>query len=145
MINLFAPGLAAEAVITALGLTPHPEGGHYRETWRDHPADGRRGAASAIFFLLAAGEESAWHKVDAAELWLWHAGAPLRLEISPPRSAFHLGVDLSLGQTLQGIVPAGAWQTARSLGTWTLVSCIVAPAFDFAGFTLAPPGWTPPG
>ncbi|HUC17649.1 MAG TPA: cupin domain-containing protein [Acetobacteraceae bacterium] len=145
MTDLFSPGLAAKTVIASLGLAPHPEGGHYRETWRDRPADGRRGAASAIFFLLAAGEESAWHKVDAAELWLWHAGAPLRLEIAPPRAALHLGADPSAGQTLQGIVPAEAWQSARSLGAWTLVSCIVAPAFDFAGFTLAPPGWMPPG
>jgi uncharacterized protein len=145
MTNLFSPGLTAETVIATLGLAPHPEGGHYRETWRDNPADGRRGAASAIFFLLAAGEESAWHKVDAAELWLWHAGAALRLEIAPRRVALHLGADLSAGQTLQGIVPAGMWQRARSIGAWTLVSCIVAPAFDFAGFTLAPPGWTPPG
>jgi uncharacterized protein len=144
MINLASPGLQAQAVIAAFGLAPHPEGGHYRETWRDCPADAARGRASAIFFLLAAGEESAWHKVDAAELWLWHAGGPLALEIARTRSTLHLGNDLAAGQMLQGIVPPAAWQRARPLGAWTLVSCVVAPAFTFAGFTLAPAGWAPP-
>jgi uncharacterized protein len=148
MINLAAPRLSADAVIAALGLKPHPEGGHYRETWRDSgrdPGAARvRGAASAILFLLAAGEESAWHRVDAAELWLWHAGTPLALELSPPRTTLPLGPDLAAGQSLQGIVPALAWQRAQPLGPWALVSCIVAPAFEFAGFTLAPPGWSPP-
>lgn len=143
-IDLATQGLAADRVIAALGLAPHPEGGHYRETWRERPADGGRGAASAILFLLAAGEESAWHKVDAAELWLWHAGAPLALEFSPPRTTLRLGPNLAHGETLQGIVPARCWQSARPLGAWTLVSCIVAPAFEFNGFALAPPGWSPP-
>jgi predicted cupin superfamily sugar epimerase len=145
MIDLSRPGLEARAVIAALGLAPHPEGGHFRETWRDRPAGGGRGAASAILFLLAAGEESAWHKVDAAEIWLWHAGSPLMLEISPPRSVVRLGPDMAAKEALQGIVPANAWQSARSLGAWTLVSCIVAPAFEFSGFTLAPSGWAPEG
>lgn len=144
-IDLATQGLAADQVIQALGLAPHPEGGHYRETWRERPAKGGRGAASAILFLLAAGEESAWHKVDAAELWLWHAGAPLALELSPPRTALRLGPNLAEHETLQGIVPAECWQSARTLGAWTLVSCVVAPAFAFDGFTLAPLGWTPPG
>ncbi len=143
MIDLRDAGLPAGAVIRALDLRPHPEGGHYRETWRDTPADGGRGAGTAILFLLAAGERSHWHRVDAAELWLWHAGAPLRLRVGSERT-LELGPDLAAGQGLQGLVPRDAWQAAESLGAWTLCSCVVAPAFDFAGFTLAPPGWEPP-
>ena len=149
MPNLRDPATPAEAIIAALGLQPHPEGGHYRETWRDTPADGTRGAGTAILFLLRAGERSHWHRVDAAELWLWHAGAPLRLLREP-------GPDLTLGpnlaprdgqqaETLQGLVPAQAWQAAEPLGAWALVSCTVSPAFRFEGFELAPPGWAPPG
>lgn len=132
-------------MIAALALRPHPEGGHYRETWRDAPASGR-GAGTAILFLLRAGEASHWHRVDAAELWLWQGGAPLALRISPDSHGIaqhRLGPNLAAGESLQGVVPAGAWQAAASLGAWTLVSCVVAPAFDFAGFTLAPPGWHP--
>jgi uncharacterized protein len=133
-------------VIAALGLAPHPEGGHYRETWRDVPAAGGRGAGTAIHFLLAAGERSHWHRVDAAELWLYHAGDPLALHLAEDAAAARtltLGPDLGAGQVLQGIVPRDAWQAATPLGRWTLVSCVVAPAFQFAGFTLAPPGWSP--
>ncbi len=133
-------------VIAALGLLPHPEGGHYRETWRDLPAAGGRGVGTAILFLLHVGERSHWHKVDAAELWLWQAGAPLDLQVSADSrrsESQHLGPDLGAGESLQGVVPAGHWQAATSLGAWSLVSCLVAPAFDFTGFTLAPPGWQP--
>jgi predicted cupin superfamily sugar epimerase len=132
-------------VIQALDLRPHPEGGHYRETWRDAPVEGGRGTATVILFLLAIGERSHWHRVDAAELWLWHAGAPLRLEMSDGegREQRLLGPDLAAGAALQAVVPAGHWQTAESLGLWTLVSCVVAPAFQFSGFELAPPGWEP--
>jgi len=133
-------------VIAALGLLPHPEGGHYRETWRDRPDTGGRGAGTAILFLLQAGERSHWHKVDAAELWLWQAGAPLTLQISADSrrsKSRRLGPNLGAGESLQGVVAAGSWQAATSLGAWSLVSCVVAPAFDFAGFTLAPPGWQP--
>jgi predicted cupin superfamily sugar epimerase len=132
-------------VIQALDLRPHPEGGHYRETWRDAPVEGGRGTATVILFLLAIGERSHWHRVDAAELWLWHAGAPLRLEMSDGegRELRLLGPDLAVGTALQAVVPAGHWQTAESLGLWTLVSCVVAPAFQFSGFELAPPGWEP--
>ena len=133
-------------MIRALDLRPHPEGGHYRETWRDDPPDGGRGAATAILFLLAAGERSHWHRVDAAEIWLWHAGAPLRLGLSADgKSRAHrtIGPDLAAGAALQGVVPAGFWQAAESLGAWTLVSCVVAPAFAFSGFELAPPAWQP--
>lgn len=143
MPDLRDPGLPAEAVIAALRLQPHPEGGHYRETWRDSPATGR-GAGTAILFLLAAGESSHWHQVDASELWLWQAGAPLELRLAPARW-LRLGPHLAVGETLQAVVPPFVWQAAASLGAWSLVSCVVAPAFDFAGFTLAPPGWEPPG
>ncbi len=136
----------ASDVIRLLGLAPHPEGGHYRETWRDDPDDGRRGAGSAIYYLLQAGEVSAWHRVDAAEIWHWYAGAPLVLTISPnghDAEAHHLGPELMARQRPQQIVPAGAWQTAESLGAWTLVGCTVSPAFTFEGFELAAPDWRP--
>ncbi len=142
-IDLRDPALPADAVRAALGLLPHPEGGHYRELWRDAPAHGGRGAATSILFLLAAGERSHWHKVDAAEIWLWQAGAPLALGLAGAEQ--RLGPDLAAGEMLQAVVPAGAWQAAASLGNWSLVSCIVAPAFEFAGFELAPPGWAPGG
>jgi predicted cupin superfamily sugar epimerase len=131
--------LAVEDIRKALALAPHPEGGWYRETWRDVPTNrADRGAATAILFLLAADETSAWHRVDAAEIWLWHAGAPLELcsgDMAAPATT-HLG-PLWPDQNLQAVVPAGIWQAARSTGAWTLVSCIVAPAFSFSGFELA--------
>jgi len=134
---------SADAVRKALGLLPHPEGGHYREIWRDLPASGGRGACTSILFLLAAGERSHWHRVDAAEIWLWQAGAPLALRIGAAEQ-LRLGADLAGGEVLQGIVPVRAWQAAHSLGAWSLVSCVVAPAFEFSGFELAAPGWSPP-
>jgi uncharacterized protein len=133
-------------VVAALGLRPHPEGGHYRETWRDAPPDGRRGAGTAILYLLAAGERSHWHRVDAAEGWHWHAGAALELDLSADGSAverLRLGPDLGAGERPFALVPAGCWQAARSLGAWTLVGCTVSPAFHFEGFEMAPPGWAP--
>lgn len=132
-------------VRSVLDLAPHPEGGCYRETWRDQPESGERGVGTAILFLLEAGEYSRWHRVDAAELWIWQAGAPLELRIGgegPVRSLM-LGPDLASGQQLQGLVPARLWQDARSLGAWTLASCVVMPAFRFDGFEVAPEGWTP--
>jgi len=143
--DLRNPGLAAEAVIAALGLQPHPEGGHYRETWRDAPAGGARGAGTAILFLLAAGERSHWHRVDAAEGWHWHAGAPLALRVSDggPPALHRLGPDLGAGEGLFATVPPGWWQAAESLGAWSLVACTVSPAFTFEGFEMAPPGWEP--
>lgn len=148
MIDLRDASLDAQAVREALGLAPHPEGGAYREIWRDAPDGGKRGAATSIFFLLAADESSHWHRVDAAELWIWQAGAPLALELSATKGQIEtisLGPDLGAGQKLQAVVPAGAWQAAKSLGAWTLVCCVVAPAFEFSGFELAPPGWSPGG
>ena len=145
MIDLRDSTLGADAVIRALGLRPHPEGGHYRETWRDEPS-GTRGMGSAIHFLLGADDLSEWHRVDADELWIWQGGAHLVLTTSPDghdARASHLGPDLGMRQSLQILVPRGHWQTAVSLGAWTLVSCVVVPAFRFEGFEMAPPGWRP--
>ncbi|MCA9674386.1 MAG: cupin domain-containing protein [Kofleriaceae bacterium] len=134
-----------DELIATLGLAPHPEGGFYRETWRDAPTDGRRGAGTAIYFLLRAGDAHRWHRVDAAEIWHHYAGAPLELWIAdggaPVRHV--LGTDLAAGERPQLVVPPGAWQRARSLGAYTLVGCTVSPAFMFETFELAPDGWTP--
>ena len=145
----------AVAIIEQLGLVPHPEGGHFAETWRAPAPAGERGAGTAIYFLLRAGEVSHWHRVDAAEVWHFYAGDPLVLAVaaidpSAPDAAgtVHevvLGADLAAGQRPQHVVPPHAWQAARPLGAWTLVGCTVSPAFDFAGFELAPPGWSPAG
>ncbi len=146
MIDLQDTTLTADAVIKSLELRPHPEGGHFRETWRDSPADGSRGAGTAIYFLLRAEEVSDWHRVNAAELWIWQAGSPLVLTTSPDghdARARYLGSDLGLGHTPQLAVPKGHWQTAACMGRWTLVCCVVAPAFRFEGFELAPPDWRP--
>jgi predicted cupin superfamily sugar epimerase len=137
----------AALIIEVLDLEPHPEGGQFRETWRHRPAGGGRGAGSAIYFLLQAGERSHWHRVDADELWHYHAGAPLTLWRSPDDrtapSAALLGADLAAGQRPQLTVPAGWWQSAASEGEWTLVGCTVSPAFSFDGFELAPPEFAP--
>ncbi|MDO9608611.1 MAG: cupin domain-containing protein [Brevundimonas sp.] len=130
-------GVTAADIIRLLDLQPHPEGGHYRETFRDPRTVEGRSVGTAIYFLLAAGERSHWHRVDAAEIWHFHAGAPLALEIEG-QGVVILGVDLAAGQRPQAVVPTGAWQAARSLGDWTLVGCTVAPGFEFAGFELAP-------
>ncbi|AMN45339.1 protein of unknown function DUF985 [Rhodoplanes sp. Z2-YC6860] len=138
--------LSAEDVIRILELKPHPEGGHYRETFRDSQTiDGTRAASTAIYFLLKRGERSHWHRVDAAEAWHWHAGSPLELQINNGRGAelFRLGPDLAIGERPQAVVPARAWQAAETLGDWTLVGCTVAPGFRFEGFELAAPGWSP--
>ena len=142
--DLRRAGLSAADIRRGLDLSPHPEGGSYRETWRDHPADGGRGAGTAILFLLETGEESRWHRIDAAELWIWQAGAPLALRIGAEH-ALTLGPDLSRGEALHAVVPAGAWQSAHSTGDWTLVTCVVAPAFRFDGFEIAPDGFAPHG
>ena len=143
MIDLRDPGADPAPVIRALDLRPHPEGGHYRETWRDAPADGTRGAGTSILFLLAAGEVSHWHRVDAAELWIWQAGAPLSLSLSPGGET-DLGPGIGQGMLLHRVVPPMVWQSARSRGRWSLCCCVVTPAFRFEGFELAPPGWAPP-
>lgn len=137
----------AEAVIEALGLQPHPEGGWYAETWRAPAPSGERPASSAILYLLRAGDRSHWHRVDADEIWQFSAGDPLELRIArgdgSPVEHHRLGGDVSAGDEPQLVVPAGAWQAARPLGKWSLVGCIVAPAFGFDGFELAPPCWEP--
>jgi predicted cupin superfamily sugar epimerase len=137
--------LTAQDVIRLLDLKPHPEGGHYRETFRDTRMVEGRAASTAIYFLLKRGERSHWHRVNAVETWHWHAGSPLMLNIHDGAGlrAIRLGPDLALGERPQAIVPTEAWQAAESLGDWTLVGCTVAPGFEFAGFELAPPGWNP--
>jgi predicted cupin superfamily sugar epimerase len=145
---LSAASLTAAEIVRLLGLAPHPEGGHFRETFRDRRAiDGARAASTAIYFLLARGERSHWHRIDAAEVWHFHAGAPLRLETAASEAAavtrVTLGPDLAAGEHPQAVVPAGAWQAAESLGDWTLVGCTVAPGFVFDRFELAPKGWRP--
>ncbi|MEO0398237.1 MAG: cupin domain-containing protein [Pseudomonadota bacterium] len=139
--------LSAADIIRMLDLRPHPEGGHYSETYRDQAGgqDGR-GASTAIYYLLEAGEYSHWHRIDAAEVWHHYAGGPLALTISEngvDASAVRLGKNLGAGERPQAIVPPRAWQTAEPLGRWTLVGCTVAPAFDFAHFEMAPPDWAP--
>lgn len=128
--------MTAEEIVRLLDLAPHPEGGFYRETFRDSFAPDGRAASTAIYFLLPGGTPSRWHRVDAAEGWHHYAGAPLELTIEAAgvRSVQTIGANLTAGERPQGIVPAGAWQTARSLGAWTLVGCTVAPGFDFAHF-----------
>jgi uncharacterized protein len=138
--------LTAVDIIRLLGMRPHPEGGHFCETFRDSVLiDDKRAASTAIYFLLARGERSHWHRVDAAEGWHWHAGASLRLSIAENgRTRTHtLGPDLAAGERPQAIVPVHAWQAAESLGDWTLVGCTVAPGFQYEGFELAPKDWTP--
>lgn len=140
----------AQDLIDQLGLLPHPEGGFFRETWRAPTQDGERSASTAIVFLLRAQDRSHWHTVDADEIWIWQGGDPLFLEIAADDAASPvshiLGIDHAAGHQLQGVVPTGQWQAASVLNGqhgYALVSCIVAPGFDFAGFTLAPPGWSP--
>jgi len=137
---------AAADIIARLDLKPHPEGGHYRETFRDvrMDADGRS-RSTAIYFLLARGEHSHWHRIDAVETWHYYAGATLTLQIADDsgKRSIRLGPDLAAGEAPQAIVPPHAWQAAESTGDWTLVGCTVAPGFEFAKFELAPKGWEP--
>lgn len=142
---------SAQNLIKQLGLAAHPEGGWYRETWRGEAGADGRASGTSIIFLLRAGEASHWHKVDAAEMWLWQAGDPVELRLAasdagPARSVI-LGADIGAGQQLQGLVAPHEWQAARAFGEprhgYSLVSCVVVPGFEFAGFTLAAPGWEP--
>ena len=139
-------GITADEIIARLELRPHPEGGHYRETFRDQTTDANgRSRSTSIYYLLARGERSHWHRVDAAEGWHWYAGDALTLTIVEhgKKSTVTLGSDFSAGQRPQTVVPARAWQAAEGLGDWTLVGCTVAPGFEWAGFELAPKDWTP--
>ena len=137
----------AEDLIQQLGMRPHPEGGHYREVFRDNQPGGRgRAHATGIYFILRAGELSRWHRIDATEVWHFYRGSPLALSIAPPRgpAVKHiLGIDIAKGERPQIVVPPNTWQSAQSLGAYTLVGCTVAPGFDFAKFELAPDGWEP--
>lgn len=134
----------AQRLVQALRLEPHPEGGWYHQTWAGPLRDGRA-SGTAILFLLAAGERSHWHRVDADEIWLWHAGAPLILSVGVEATTdIRLGPDVLGGEAPQAVVPAGHWQAARSTGDYTLVSCTVSPGFRFEGFELAPPGFDLP-
>lgn len=138
----------ADEIIDRLGLAPHPEGGHYAETWRADAAPDERAAGTAIYFLLKQGEQSHWHRIDSAEIWHWYAGDPLELKTGPetgPVSTHILGNALADGERPQVIVPPGHWQSARSLGAWSLVGCTVSPGFSFAHFELAPADWSPAG
>jgi hypothetical protein len=130
--------LPADRLIALLDLKPHPEGGYFRETFRDGAG---RGHSTAIYFLLKAGEVSRWHRVDAAEVWHFYRGAPLELCIG--KQAYLLGPEIDEAQAPQIVVPAGAWQMARSLGNYTLVGCTVAPGFEFDHFEMAPEGFAP--
>ena len=139
------PGLSATDIIRLLELEPHPEGGHFRETFR-HVSSGARDHSTAIFYLLAAGERSHWHRVDVPEVWHYYGGSPLRMSLSADgKSARHeiLGLDLHAGERPQIVVPKDCWQAAESLGAWTLIGCTVAPAFEFSRFELAPADFDP--
>lgn len=136
----------ARDIIDILELQRHPEGGWYVQTFRDIDERDGRAHSTAIYYLLEGGDRSHWHTVDAVEIWHYHAGAPLELSLSDTGVSTRvvvLGIDLAGGQRPQGLVRSGEWQSARSLGDWTLVSCTVAPGFEFAGFTMAPAGWMP--
>ena len=137
----------AHSLIETLGLTSHPEGGWYRETWRAEAPPGERSAATAILFLLEQGQRSHWHKVDATELWLFHSGSALTLATATgddgPVRSVRLGPDVLAGEPPQLRIAPGEWQSAEAEQGWALVSCIVSPGFEFSGFTLAPPGWAP--
>jgi uncharacterized protein len=133
--------MSAAELIALLELERHPEGGWYRQTFRDDVPGGGRAHSTLIYYLLERGDRSAWHRVDSAEVWHWYAGAPLELRVDT--ATLTLGNDLADGQRPQGVVPPHAWQSARSLGEWTLVGCTVAPGFEFAHFEMAPPGFEP--
>jgi len=135
----------AERLIHQLGLVPHPEGGHYCETFRDCPDVAGRARSTAIYFLLQAGEISHWHRIDAAEIWHFYRGSSLQIEIAQDGvvQSLVLGACLEKGERPQIVVPPGAWQSARSLGAYTLVGCTVAPGFEFAQFELAEKDFSP--
>ena len=137
----------ATMLIQALGLQPHPEGGWYRETWRAEGVDGARSPATAVLYLLEEGQRSRWHKVDATEMWLFHAGSSLKLQIAPseggPILTTRLGADVLAGDEPQLRIEPYQWQSAEADRGWGLISCLVVPGFEFSGFTMAPDGWSP--
>ncbi len=138
--------MTADEIIAKLNLSPHPEGGYFRETFRDEREIDGRSVGTAIFFLLKAGQISRWHKVDAAEIWHFYAGSPLELGLAEDGNAAQtliLGNNLNEGELPQHVIPTGWWQQARPLGEWTLVGCTVSPGFEFSGFEMAPKDWEP--
>ncbi len=138
--------LSASEVISLLGLEPHIEGGFYRQTFADLPDATGRPISTLIYYMLTDNMAGAWHRVDAAEIWHWYAGAPMTLSISRDGrvvTSHRLGSDLAAGQRPQGVVPPGAWQQAKVEGDWALVGCTVAPGFQFSRFEQAEPGWEP--
>ena len=142
--------MTAEQLIDALALAPHPEGGWYRETWRADADPGERAAASAVYYVIQPGQRSHWHRVDAHEIWLWHGGDPIDVMVadddSSPSRKVRLGGNIDRGEQPQLVIPAGKWQSADPVAGeagYSFISCIVAPAFEFSGFELAPPGWSP--
>ena len=141
------PSSPAAELIKKLDLQPHPEGGWYRETWRADESGGARAHATSIYFLLERGQRSHWHRVDASEIWLWHAGAPVAISTSPsdegPIVDITLGGDVLAGETPQHVIEPDCWQSAEAKDGWALVSCIVSPGFEFEGFELAPAEWSP--
>ena len=137
--------MTAAEIVEMLAMVRHPEGGWFVETFRDRAGGGGRSFSTAIYYLLEAGERSHWHRVDATEIWHFHAGAPLALSVSDGNlvTPHLLGSNLVAGERPQAVVSAGVWQSAESTGAWTLVGCTVAPGFEFSGFEMAPPGWQP--
>jgi len=139
--------LTAQDIVRMLNLKPHPEGGHFRETFRDSQQIGAgRATSTAIYYLLARGDRSHWHRLDAVEVWHWYAGAPLQLEIAASGGRIEritLGGDIAAGLRPQAVVPAKTWQAAQTTGDWTLLGCTLSPGFDFAKLELAPEGWSP--
>ena len=143
--------MTAQQLIDALKLAPHPEGGWYRETWRAPAEAGQRAAASAVLYVIARGRRSHWNRVDAHEIWLWHSGDPVDVSIAEtdagPSRTVRLGGRVERGEQPQLVIPSGQWQAGEPApggeAGYTLISCIVAPAFEFGGFELAPTGWAP--
>ena len=138
---------SAADIIARLELRPHPEGGYYRETFRDTRVDAQgRASSTSIYFLLTRGDRSHWHRIDATEVWHYYAGSALTLQIAHDGGTQHtvtLGPDLAAGERPQAIVPSSAWQCAETTGDWTLLGCTLAPGFEFANFELAPKDWKP--
>jgi predicted cupin superfamily sugar epimerase len=133
----------AKDIISALSLQPHPEGGYFRESFRDSRLVDGRAASTAIYYLLPKGQRSHWHRIDATEIWHWYSGAPLALSVKLSNKLHNcrLGPDLWAGEQPQYAVSAGVWQSAISLGEWTLAGCTVTPGFEFSGFEMAPKDW----
>ena len=149
MVNVSLAGAVASAVVARLDLQPHPEGGWYKESWRGSAErEGERGTGTTILFLLDEGQRSRWHRIDATEIWFYHAGAALRLFTASSEQTggireHRLGPDVLAGDEVQYVIPPGEWQSAHAVEGWSLVSCVVVPAFEFSGFELAEKGWQP--